>query len=86
MMPVDLEAPLIRHAPEVLRCAVADVRQGDQVAFVSAGQGGHVAGEVTGRRASKDGSGVALMVDDHVHHVSPGHMVIVIRFRTEDGT
>lgn len=52
------------------------------MAFVSADRGGHVAGGITGRRGSVDGSGVALEVDGHVHRVAPGHTVVVIRFRT----
>ncbi|MEX2620893.1 MAG: hypothetical protein WD250_11820 [Egibacteraceae bacterium] len=84
-MAVGVAEPSRLQSPAVLRCAAADVRAGDQVAFVSADQGGHVAGGITGRRASEDGSTVALVVDGRVHHVASGHTVVVIRFGTEDG-
>lgn len=81
-MAVGVADPPVLQSPAVLRCAAVDVRAGDQVAFVSTGQGGHVAGGITGSRTSEDGSTVALMVDDRVHHVASGHTVVVIRFRT----
>ncbi len=81
-MAVGVVEPPTLQSPAVLCCAAVDVRRGDQVAFVSAARGGHVAGGITGRRASEDGSTVTLVVDDRVHHVASGHTVVVIRFRT----
>lgn len=81
-MTVDVEETPTRQAPEVLRCAAVDVRRGDQVAYVSADHGGHVAGGITGRRTSADGGTVTLVVDGHVHCVSSRESVVVIRFAT----
>lgn len=81
------ETPLSSAArsPEVLHCTAAEVRRGDQVAFVSADPGGHVAGEATEGRMSKDGSTVALVVGECLHVVASRHAVIVIRFHTANG-
>lgn len=73
------------QSPEVVDCTAADVRRGDQVAFVSADPGGDVAGRITAIRMSRDGSTVALVVGNAVHFIASRHAVIVIRFRTATG-
>lgn len=65
---------------QVLHAAAGDIRRGDQVVFwLPNGEGGDVAGEVTGMRHDSARSMVAMVVDHRVHFVPVGQAVIVIR-------
>lgn len=78
---VSLEPLTPQQPPQVLRTAAADVKRGDQVAFVSPdGEAAEdVAGEVTAVHRDPDGATVAVVVSNRVHFVPSEYRVIIIR-------